>query len=90
MFSNCKSLVDLRIDGGQNLQDARSMFAFCNNLSDDSIQNIINMFLNNNVMLSNRRNLATLNTFSPFCYTNITSDRYSNRLDELTAAGWAY
>lgn len=72
-----------------NVTDMRCMFYYCNYLTDNAIQNIINMILNSNIP-SSYKNLRTNNWNSPFMSTNITSSRYSNRLSELAAAGWVY
>ena len=66
------------------------MFYNCNNLSSASIQNIINMCLNTNITTTTYKNLSNANTYSPFYGTNITNSRYSNRLSQLSSAGWNY
>lgn len=90
-FMNCVNLVDVPEWQFNNLNGSlyRS-FMYCNKLSSNSIQNIINMCLNSNITSSSSKNLNTQNSSSPFYYTNITSSKYSNRLSELTAAGWTY
>lgn len=66
------------------------MFGYCNNLSTDSIQNIINMCLNSNITTASYKNLNTSNYYSPFYRSNITNSKYTNRKTELSAAGWKY
>ena len=90
MFLYCNSLVNVPQFNTLNVVNMYSMFRYCNNLSDASIQNIINMCLNSNVSNSTLKNLSNANTYSPLYYTNITSSRYSNRLTELSSAGWSY
>lgn len=88
MFANCINLRDVPQFNSKKFSEIDAMFSGCNNLSDASIQNIINMCLNSNI--ATRKNLNTSNYYSPFRNTNITSDRYSNRLSELSSAGWSY
>lgn len=92
MFNGCVNLVNVPYYNLYNARNIIKMFEKCNNLSDDSIQNIINMCLstNRNRISSLMANLAVNNMYSPFCNTNITNDRYQNRWAELTAAGWKY
>ena len=87
--SNCINLINVPEIIGPHITIMNSAFSRCNNLSNNSIQNIINMCLNSN-MSYYRKNLNIMNSYSPFYNTNITSDRYSNRLTELTEAGWTY
>lgn len=65
-------------------------FGYCNNLSDASIQNIINICLNSNITSATYKNLNNTNMYGPFAWTNIANTRYQNRWTELTAAGWNY
>lgn len=90
MFYGCRNLIDVPQYNTANVTNMYCTFYSCNNLSDASIQNIINMCLNANNIPSNKRNLSTSNTESPFTGTNITNLRYQNRLSELTAKGWSY
>ena len=89
MFCDCNNLVNVPNYNTINVINMDGMFEDCNSLSNTSIQNIINMALNSNV-LSNQRNLNPNNSYSPLYNTKFNSSYYSNRLDELTAAGWAY
>lgn len=72
-----------------NVTNISSAFYACNNLSNASIQNIINMCLVSNIPAS-KRNLSNTNLSSPFYNTKFNNSYYSNRLSELTAAGWSY
>ena len=90
MFWYCPNLVNVPQFDTSNVTNVTNMFYNCNNLSDTSIQNIINMCLNSKVTNSTLKNLNNTNTYSPFYYTNISSSKYSNRLTELTQAGWTY
>ena len=90
LFSSCKALVNVDVSGINltNITSITEMFASCNNLSNASIDSIINMCLNaTNVIY---KNLHNTNQYSPFRYTNITNTRYQNRWAELDAAGWTY
>lgn len=66
-----------------------SMFAGCNNLSNESVINIINMCINSNVPVA-QKNLMTNSTFSPLYYTPFDNTYYQSKWTELTAAGWTY
>ena len=90
MLSGCGNLEDVPQFNINNVTNITQMFGVCNKLSDASIQNIINSFLNSNITNTTIKNLNNSNQYSPFYRTNITSSRYSNRLSELTAAGWSY
>ena len=89
MFYNCRNLVDVPEFNTSRCNNLYQTFAYCNKLSNASIQNIINMCLNSNIYTT-YKNLNPSDRYSPFNSTNITSSRYSNRLSELTAAGWKY
>ena len=94
MFSGCNNLVDInvsnwKIDFG-NTYNLRCMFQYCNNLSDNSIDSIINMCLNIQNIPNTYKNINNNQYYSPFINTNISSTRYQNRWAELTAAGWNY
>ena len=88
MFDNCTSLQNVPEYDVSNLQSLGRAFGNCNRLSDASIQNIINMCLNGNLLTS--KNLMPNVYSSPFSGTNITNTRYQNRWTELSEAGWTY
>ena len=88
-FYNAYNLVDVPQFYAPNLTSINKAFYNCNKLSNESIQNIINICLNSNIP-SNQKNLRTGNGCSPFNTTNITNSKYSNRLTELASAGWTY
>lgn len=67
--------------------ELRRMFMYCNNLSDDMINTVIEAFLTTNIAVLN---LSTTNSYSPFYSTNIDSTRYSAYLDRINARGWTY
>ena len=90
MFQNCINLVIISELNTAKVTYMRQAFAYCNNLSADSIDRIINMCLNAVNMASTEKTLLTTSTRSPFYKTNITNSRYTNRLSELSAAGWTY
>lgn len=90
MFYSCESLVNIDVSNVNvaNLSYIDGMFANCNNLSNESIDSIINMCLNATNVVT--KNLSIENSVSPFTQTNITSDRYSSRLSDLDMFGWTY
>jgi len=90
MFAEDIKLTSVVTYNTANVTNMCGMFIKCNNLSDASVQNIINMCLNSNVTNTTIMNLNTANVYSIFRDSNITSERYSNRLEELTQAGWSY
>ena len=87
---NCTKLTTVPNLNTSKVYTFERAFCYCNNLSTASIHNIINMCLNSNVTSTWLKTLNTGNSYSPFYNTNITSSRYSNRLSELSAAGWNY
>lgn len=91
VFTNCINLVEITEFNMSGVKEMRSIFQYCNKLSNNAVQNIINSILTINPNSSNVvRNLSTANIYSIFYNTNIKSSRYSNRLTELTQAGWSY
>ena len=88
MFNGCNRLSNVPQYNTPNVINMSATFANCNNLSNTSVQNIINMCLNSNMITY--KNLNTTNSYSPFYNTKYTSTYYSNRLTELTSAGWSY
>ena len=89
MFSNCVRLRNVPEYNASKVYNMGMMFRYCNNLSNTSIQDIINMCLNSDIPASNK-NLSTSNYSSPFYDTKFYNVYYSNRLAELNAAGWKY
>ena len=87
-FGNCYNLTDINVDNWNmiNTNTINYMFTRCNNLIDKSIDSIINMCLNCNNVLKDLRPTSQ----GIFNSTNITNDKYQNRWEELTAAGWIY
>lgn len=71
-----------------NVTALTSMFAYQNNLSDATIDSVINLCLNAPAVIY--RNLDATNEYSPFYKTNIVNTRYQNRWSDLTNAGWSY
>ena len=57
---------------------------------NDSIQNIVNMCLNSNITTSTYKNLSNANSYSPLYQTKFDNSYYSDRLSDLTNAGWTY
>lgn len=67
------------------------MFNGCNNLSNASIQNIVNMIISIGTHApSGRRNLSNADVNSPLYGTKFDNSYYSNRWTDLTNAGWSY
>ena len=89
-FMQCNNLVTVPQYNTSNVTNMSQTFTFCNNLSNASIQNIINMCLNSNITDSSKKTIQLSNIESPLYLTNISPDRYSNRISELEAAGWTY
>ena len=90
MFNGCSNLVNVPQYNTAKVNSMGSMFAYCNNLTNASIQNIINMCLNSNITSQWYKDLNTNNSSSPLFRTKFTNSYYSNRLSELTTAGWTY
>lgn len=90
MCGGCINLVDVPQYDTSSCNYMVGAFRLCNNLSNSSIQNIINMCLLSNISNSNMMNLNPNNSYSPLKNTPFDSSYYSNRLSELTAAGWTY
>lgn len=91
MFNNCSNLKDVPqfdLNGNITYTNRQRPFMYCNNLSTASIHNIINSYLN--AGFTSYKNFNNTNAYSPFYGTNITSSKYSNRLTEITSAGWTY
>ena len=89
-FYGCWYLRNVPEFNTSNVTNMYQTFESCNNLSDASIQNIINMCLNSNITTSTYKNLNNANSYSPLYNTKFNNSYYSNRLSELTAAGWTY
>lgn len=90
LFANCRNLVEVdttnfNICKSNNISQ---MFIGCNNLSNNSVQNIINMILTGVNIVS--KNISNKNTSSPFYNTIYDSSYYTDRLSELSEAGWSY
>lgn len=88
MFNSAYKLGDIPEFNTSNVTNIQQMFYSCNNISNTGIQNVINMCLNSNV--TTYKNISNKNTYSPLYNTKFDSSYYSNRLSELTAAGWTY
>ena len=90
VFYSCTNLVSMPQWNTAKVNSMVRAFYACNNLSNTSIQNIINMVLNSNVTNANWMNLSNSNSYSPLYWTKFNNSYYSNRLSELSAAGWSY
>ena len=87
VFQNCINLTSINQFNTPNLIAMPGAFAYCNNLSSSSIQNIINMCLNSSNITTTYKNLSNANSYSPFYRSNITNAKYQNRWSELATAG---
>ena len=89
MFYNCYNLVDINCSNWKfiNIDPLylSFMFGYCNNLSDNSINSIIDMIINISFNFNN-----SFNIYSIFMGSNITNDRYQNRWTELDALNIKY
>lgn len=92
IFDGCINLIEVSFLNVSEITENGLVYSFrnCNNLSNNSIQNIVNMCLNSNITNTSFKNLRNTNYYSPFYETNIANTRYQNRWTELTAAGWTY
>lgn len=79
MFYGCYNLVTVYQLNTSKITGMYQTFTSCNNLSDASIQNIINMLLNSNITSTYNKNIINTNSSSPFYLTNIANTRYQNR-----------
>ena len=70
-----------------NVTNINNMFSYCNNLTSDSLNSIIDYFLTLNIPAENKI-LTNTNALSPFYNTNISSVRLGTRAEELRNAGW--
>ena len=93
MANICKgavNLINVPEYNTSNVTDLRQAFVQCNLLSNDSIQNIVNMCINSNITTATYKNLSNINSNSPLYQTRFNSSYYSNRLSDLLTAGWSY
>ena len=87
-FASCPNLVNVDMaNAGFRCWNVGSMFAYCNNLSNASIDSIISWILNANCGLT-YKNMRPSNSYSPFYNTKFTNAYYPDRVAELEAAGW--
>lgn len=87
-FGNCQNLVNVDFNNADfRCWNVGSMFSYCNNLSNASIDSIINWILTANCGLT-YKNMRPSNSYSPFYNTKFTNAYYPNRVAELQAAGW--
>ncbi len=89
LFANDSNIVNIPIFNTVNITNMESAFYNCNNLSNESIQHIVNMCINSNIP-SEKRNISNINSYSPLYSTKFDNSYYSNRLSDLTNAGWSY
>ena len=89
-FQSCQKIVDMPQFYVNNATNICNAFGYCINLSNSSVQNIVNLVLNCNVTNTIQKNLSNANIYSPLYGTKFSRMYYSNRLTELSAAGWNY
>lgn len=89
-FNGGRNMQTLDLTGlyAPNVTNIAKMFSYCNNMSSESIDNIINFFLTLNNIPAANKVLPNSNALSPFYNTNISSAKYSTRVAELQSAGW--
>ena len=90
MLMWCSNLTSIPQLDTSNATSMYQMFTSCNNLSNESIQNIVNMCINSNITDVTYKNINNKNSYSPLYSTKFDSTYYSNRLEDLTNAGWKY
>ena len=91
MFFKCRNLTTVPQLDTSNVNDTMAyMFFACNNLSNESIQNIVNMCINATNIPSRCKNINNKNSYSPLYSTKFDNSYYQNRWAELDAAGWTY
>lgn len=87
-FGNCQNLVNVDFNNADfRCWNVGSMFSYCNNLSNASIDSIINWIITANCGLT-YKNMRPSNSYSPFYNTKFTNAYYPNRIAELQDAGW--
>jgi len=89
LFAHDSNIVNIPIFNTVNITNMESAFHSCNNLSNESIQHIVNMCINSNIP-SGKRNISNVNSYSPLFSTKFDNSYYSDRLSDLTNAGWSY
>lgn len=90
MFNKCYNLSTIDFTGTHfpNVTNITDMFSYCNKLTNNSIDNIINVLLNMSSLPAEAKVLNNATSGSPFFRTNINSAKYSARITELQEAGW--
>ena len=86
MFDGCSNLVNVVQYSTTYTTDMNGMFRECNNLSDDALQNIINMCLNSSC--NYKQLLGSYDAV--LADTDISNTRFENRWNDLYLAGWNY
>ena len=83
MFNNCTNLTTIPLLDTSSVTDMNSMFAYCLNLSDESLNNILAM-CTNATSYKGRKTLASIGLTSEQANKCTTLSNYS----AFTAAGW--
>ena len=66
-------------------------FYGCNNLTTESVKNVVKMCLNaNKITNATYKNLNPANRYGPFYKTKYDSSYYTDLQSQLTAAGWTF
>lgn len=94
MYGYCYNLKEINIIGksNQSINVAR-MFTSCNNLSNNSIKNIVKFLLNSNIqhkILNNSGSYNTPSYNSPLYRTKFNNSYYTEYHSQLAAAGWIF
>lgn len=92
LYWGCINLVDIDVSNYKlsKALNIGTMFTNCNNLSNNSIQSIINMVLNATNVTAENKNLDITKVTSPFYCTPFDNSYYQDRWQELDDAGWSY
>ena len=92
LYWGCINLVDIDVSNYKlsKALNIGTMFTCCNNLSNNSIQSIINMVLNATNVTIDNKNLDNTKVTSPFYCTPFDNSYYQDRWQELDDAGWSY
>ena len=87
-FALGKNLKDVPQYNLSSAVNMGQMFAYCNNLTNTSINNIINMCIAAvNVV---NKNLMTTSAYSPLAFTKFNNSYYTAYHSQLRAAGWTF
>ena len=84
-FYQCTSLTTVPLFNTQNVTDMLDIFYLCNSLSNESLNNILEMCINSNVISYNKRLNTYIRVSSNYNSTIQTLSNYN----DFIAAGWS-